>query len=123
VGIFAVDENGQAMAYDSTTRQLHDLDTAESVVCAVGKYFRISNIRNEVVRWITVTYSSSAAALTMNIYANGEAAASQTVVLPIQATMAAYRVKASIRAQSLVIEIIEGGTGEVEIGRITIEHD
>lgn len=123
-GMFSRDENGRLMVYRASDRKVYGTGTKESATVTLKtKTFRISHIRDEVVREFWVTYKSETA-LTLKAYVNGSGTAAKTVTLPAKAAGGTHAGRLGVRARTLVLEITgPAGTTDVEINRIMAHYD
>lgn len=122
---FSLDENSQTLVVDSSRNKIHSFDIKEAVGIALKlKTFSISEDRPEIVRYAAITYKS-ASALTLNLYAENAASPVKTFTLPIQTTLATYKLPIRYRAKKFTIEVIDAvdSTTVTEIHEISIEHE
>ena len=124
----STDENAQIMVYDDTDEKIYTLDESvakETVGVSLKlKTFAISSEREEVIRYLYVTYLS-ASDLTVNLYAENAAVAVWTGTLPANSVSTTYLLVLRYRARKFTAEVLDSvdSDTDTEIERILITHD
>ncbi len=123
--LMALDEYANVLVYDSSDKKIYSLAEDESVeISFKSKRFVVDMNRDVPVRYLHASYKS-ASDLTAKVYVNNESQSSVDVTLPAQGSMDLLKIKLGVRAQKLILEIMDDteSTTETEIGGLWIEVD
>lgn len=107
-GAFFLDEEGNLLAWDTEAGKIHSFaeDATDPRATLRIPYQLISDVREEVVRDVKITYMS-ASALQVNVYTEHDEAAFDAFLLPASAKPITYHYMPRTRCKKFALEITE----------------